>query len=83
MPIRQLNSLGTKKEKTWKYKISDRSIGWITYVHSSTGELYYLRLLLNKIKGPTSYEDLWTINSGVYATYRKACFALGILGDDS
>ncbi|KAH7666932.1 DNA helicase protein [Dioscorea alata] len=35
------------------------------------------------IKGARSYEDLRTINNVVYTTYREACFALGILGDDS
>ncbi|XP_039138709.1 uncharacterized protein LOC120276027 [Dioscorea cayenensis subsp. rotundata] len=72
-----------KKEKKWKYRMNGRSIGRIIYIHPAAGELYYLRLLLNEIKGARSYEDLRTINNVVYATYREACFALGILGDDS
>ncbi|KAH7666177.1 DNA helicase protein [Dioscorea alata] len=72
-----------KKEKKWKYRMNDRSIGRIIYIHPSAGELYYLCLLLNEIKGARSYEDLRTINNVVYTTYREACFALGILGDDS
>ncbi|KAH7657562.1 DNA helicase protein [Dioscorea alata] len=72
-----------KKEKRWKYRMNGRSIGRIIYIHPSAGELYYLRLLLNEIKGARSYVDLRTINNVVYTTYREACFALGILGDDS
>ncbi|KAH7665557.1 DNA helicase protein [Dioscorea alata] len=72
-----------KKEKKWKYTMNGRSIGRIIYIHPSARELYYLRLLLNEIKGARSYEDLRTINNVVYTTYREACFALGILGDDS
>ncbi|KAH7653509.1 DNA helicase protein [Dioscorea alata] len=67
----------------WKYRMNGRSIGRIIYIHPSAGELYYLRLLLNEIKGARSYVDLRTINNVVYTTYREACFALGILGDDS
>ena len=59
-----------------------KSIGRIIYVHPYAGELYYLRLLVNEIKGIRNYEDLRTINGVVYTTYKNACFALGILGDD-
>ena len=44
--------------------------------------MYYLRLLVNEIKGARKDEDLWTINGVVYTTYKKVCFALGILGHD-
>ncbi|XP_047260759.1 uncharacterized protein LOC124894037, partial [Capsicum annuum] len=42
-------------------------------------EKYYLRLLLNVIKGPTSYEDLRKINGHDHNTY--ACYALDLLDD--
>ncbi|KAH7665981.1 DNA helicase protein [Dioscorea alata] len=58
-----------QKYKKWEYR--------------KNGELYYLRLLLNEIKGATSYEDLRTINGITYTTYKETCFVLGILGDDS
>ena len=45
--------------------------------------MYYLRLLVNEIKGARNYEEIRTINEVVYPTYKEACFALGILGDDS
>ena len=60
-----------------------KSICRIIYVHQCAGELYYLRLLVNEIKCVRNYEDLQTINGVVYTTYKEACFALGILGDDS
>ena len=41
-----------------------------------------MRILLTKIKGPKSYEDIRTINGKVYETYRAACDALGLLEDD-
>ena len=40
-------------------------------------------MLLMKIKGPKSFEDLRTINGTNHATYREACIAMGLLADDS
>ena len=45
--------------------------------------MYYLRLLVNEIEGARNYEEIRTINGVVYSTYKEACFALGILEDDS
>ncbi|KAG5610821.1 hypothetical protein H5410_022102, partial [Solanum commersonii] len=58
----------------------DESSGKRQYLRS--GEIYYLRLLLNVIKGPTSYEELRRINNYDHPTFRDACYALGLLDDD-
>ncbi|OMP08509.1 DNA helicase PIF1, ATP-dependent [Corchorus olitorius] len=71
------------KNKTWVPRQNKRSIARIIYVHPSAGELYYMRLMLNEIRGATCYEDLRTVDGIVYGTFREACFALGMLGDDS
>ncbi|XP_019244251.1 PREDICTED: uncharacterized protein LOC109224120 [Nicotiana attenuata] len=50
-----------KKFKKWEKRIKSAfSIGRIFFVTPGSGEIYYLRLLLNIIKGPTSYEKLRT-----------------------
>nr|GEW97983.1 helitron helicase-like domain-containing protein [Tanacetum cinerariifolium] len=59
-----------------------RIIGGLAHVHPSAGELYYLRILLCHHKGCKSYEDIKTVNRRVYLTFRAACQALGLLGDD-
>ncbi|KAI9115686.1 hypothetical protein K1719_013355 [Acacia pycnantha] len=46
------------------------------------GELYYLRLLLTKVRGAKTYTDIRTVNTVVYPTFREACYALGLLDDD-
>lgn len=40
-------------------------------------------MLLTIVRGPQSYEELRTINSIVYPTFKSACLALGLLEDDS
>ncbi|XP_021974699.2 uncharacterized protein LOC110869784 [Helianthus annuus] len=67
----------------WVPRIKGKTIGRIHSVSLSTGEAYYLRILLNKVKGPTSFDDIKTVNGRVYDTFRDACYALGLLDDDS
>ena len=72
-----------KKDKVWEYRKGGDTIGRVIYIHPSAGELYYLRLMTNEIRGAQSYEDLRTVNGVTYPTYREACFAMGLLGDDT
>ncbi|XP_071719049.1 uncharacterized protein [Rutidosis leptorrhynchoides] len=51
-------------------------------VYPAFGEVFYLRMLLCHQKGSTSFEDLMTVNNSVHSTYREACLAMGLLGDD-
>ena len=67
------------KQKKWEYRMGDKSIGRIIYVLLCAGELYYLCLLVNEIKGVRNCKDLRTINGVVYTTYKEVCFALRIL----
>ncbi|GJY94110.1 DNA helicase [Tanacetum coccineum] len=70
--------------KTWqpRRRKGQGSIGRLVYVHPNSGELFYLRILLSHQKGCTSFEDIRTVNGRVYETFRAACDALGLLGDD-
>ncbi|WOG83732.1 hypothetical protein DCAR_0102910 [Daucus carota subsp. sativus] len=57
-------------------------IGRMVYVHPTAGERFYLRMLLNIVKGATSFEDVRTVNGVVYNTYKEACFHHGLLECD-
>ncbi|KAM4099556.1 hypothetical protein ACJW30_05G000100 [Castanea mollissima] len=70
------------RDKEWKLRKSGRCIGRIYYAHPASGERFYLRMLLNVIKGPRSFEEIRTINNVVYPTFRSTCYALGLLDDD-
>ena len=41
-----------------------------------------MRLLLTKVKGPTSFAALRTVNGVCYDTFRDACKEYGLLDDD-
>ncbi|GKA30666.1 DNA helicase, partial [Tanacetum coccineum] len=58
------------------------SIGRLTYVHPTSGELFYLRMLLCHQKGCQTFEHIRTVNHILFPTFRAACEALGLLGDD-
>ncbi|XP_042003866.1 uncharacterized protein LOC121752843 [Salvia splendens] len=65
----------------WQPRKQRFSRGRLFYVAPGSGDIYYLRYLLNIVKGATSYEDIRCVN-GVQDTFRDACYALGLLDDD-
>ncbi|XP_020111449.1 uncharacterized protein LOC109726322 [Ananas comosus] len=70
------------KDKIWTRRKQGNRIGRIVHIHPTSGELYYLRILLNVVKGARNYVDIRTIDGIEYPTYQSACHALGLLGDD-
>ncbi|XP_035838045.1 uncharacterized protein LOC118485732 [Helianthus annuus] len=70
-------------KRVWEPRQRKTAIGRIHSVPPSLGEAYFLRILLNKVRGPTSFDDIKTVNGHVYDTYRDACYTLGLLDDDS
>ena len=62
---------------------SANTLGRIYTVHPNARECYFLRLLLNAVKGPQSFDSLRTVNGTVYPTFRDACYRHGLLEDDS
>lgn len=48
----------------------------------NTQEKYYLRMLLQHVRGAMSYQDLRTVNEHVYPTFQAAARALNLLASD-
>ncbi|CAH1435945.1 unnamed protein product [Lactuca virosa] len=66
----------------WKRRKIGKAIGRIHSVSPNLGEAYFLRILLNKVKGPTSFDEICTVNGETYSSFRDTCYALGLLDDD-
>ncbi|CAE1303705.1 unnamed protein product [Acanthosepion pharaonis] len=61
----------------------DATLGRVFTVPPSRQECFYLRLILHEVSGPTSYNNLRTVNGILCDTFREACLRLGLLEDDS
>ena len=58
------------------------AIGRLAYIHPSSGDTFYLRMLLCHQKGSRSFQHLRKVDEVTYPTYRAACEAMGLLGGD-
>ena len=69
--------------KMWPRRKKGISIGRVFFTHPSAGERFYMRMLLYLVKGCTSFEDIRTVDAFTHPTYKGACYAHGLLDDDS
>jgi hypothetical protein len=73
-----------QKNKTWRRRTKRIQIGRLVAAHPAEGERYYLRILLNHVRGATSFEDLRTVEGVVFSTFREAAERRGLIeADDS
>uniref|UniRef100_A0A0D3CLL8 ATP-dependent DNA helicase n=2 Tax=Brassica oleracea var. oleracea TaxID=109376 RepID=A0A0D3CLL8_BRAOL len=61
--------------REWVPRKRGFAIGRIAHIQPSGDKLYFLRVLLNWVRGPTSYEDIRTVDGVLYP-------ALGLMDDD-
>jgi hypothetical protein len=72
-----------RKLKRWTLRKRGFAISRMYYAHPTLGERYYLCMLLNYIKGATSYEHLWIVDGREHDTFKDACIAMGLLANDN
>ncbi|KAF0745191.1 ATP-dependent DNA helicase [Aphis craccivora] len=58
------------------------AIGIIYTIHPNQSECFHLRLLLNYVQVPTSFESLKAFDGVIYTTFKATCLALGLLEND-
>ncbi|XP_021980234.1 uncharacterized protein LOC110876369 [Helianthus annuus] len=71
------------KDRCWQVRKLYQCVGRIHSVSPALGEPYFLRILLNKVKGPRSFEEIRTVNGQLFLTFGDACYAMGLLDDDN
>ncbi|XP_035842021.1 uncharacterized protein LOC110923632 [Helianthus annuus] len=71
------------KDRRWQVRKKYKTVGRVHSVSIASGEPYYLRILLNKVRGPKSFEEIRTVNGQVFPTFKDACYAMGLLDDDN
>lgn len=74
----------TSSKTKWKRRVNPSGqIGRMHPLSPLQGEVYYLRCLLLMVPGPTSFEDLRTVNGVRHDTFENACYARGIINRDN
>ncbi|XP_060962816.1 uncharacterized protein LOC115724117 isoform X1 [Cannabis sativa] len=71
------------QNRRWTPRKKKTVIGRIVTANPLEGERYFLRILLNHIKGPLSFEDIRTVHGVLAPTYRDAATMHGLLQRDS
>jgi hypothetical protein len=70
---------GIKKWTIWQ---KGCCVGCLYFISPFSGEHYFLRTLLTKVKGVVSFEDFHTVNDVVHDTFKSACIALALYDSD-
>ena len=71
-----------QKDRRWKPRSQGFAIGRMYHAHPTSGERFYLRLLLTVVRGATCWDDLYTFEGIMYNSFREVCIARGLLEDD-
>ncbi|KAG2191246.1 hypothetical protein INT47_012402 [Mucor saturninus] len=73
-----------KSETVWRKRQRgfNQIIGRIYSVSPKESEKYFLRLLLNYVRGAKSFEDARTVDGVVHETFQAAARTKGLLADD-
>jgi hypothetical protein len=73
-----------KSTKVWSpRKARFGCVGRLYFVSPQAGERFFLRTLLTKVKGATSFESLRTFQGVIHDTFLAACVARGLYEDDN
>ncbi|KAF8107311.1 hypothetical protein N665_0123s0002 [Sinapis alba] len=69
-------------EKIWTPRQQGTTIGRVVYISPAAGDVYFLRILVNVVGGPISFEEVRTVGGVLYEKFKQACYARGLLDDD-
>ena len=70
------------KDKKWIKRSRNKkheTIGRLNVVSPKDSERFFLKLILNRVKGATSFKDLRTYENITYSTYRETAIVMGLI----
>ena len=71
------------RARRWKVrKAHFGTIGRMYYVSPTAGDRFFLRLLLLRVPGATSFQHLRTVDDFEHPTFKSACVALELINSD-
>ncbi|GJZ48942.1 uncharacterized protein Tco_0603132 [Tanacetum coccineum] len=79
--VLQKPSVGASMFTAWMEINKDRTKAesFLTIIFQKIGECYYLRMLLNHVKGATGWKSFKEWDNVTYKTFKEACMARGAL----
>ncbi|KAL4573550.1 hypothetical protein LXL04_020360 [Taraxacum kok-saghyz] len=69
-------------KRCWNQRKKGAMRGRLVSANHAEGERYYLRVLLSHVRGPTCFDDLYTVNNELYPTFSKAAVERGLVETD-
>ena len=69
-------------QKKWRVRQRQPNLGRVYTIHPRDRECFFLRILLHNVRGPTSFEDIRTVDGVVCQMFKEACERLGLLEAD-
>ena len=69
-------------DKMWSPRKQGFALGQMYFISPRRGELFYLCTVLAVVRGPTSFQNLHTVDGVEHPTFRESCLARGLLEDD-
>ncbi|KAL5539169.1 hypothetical protein UlMin_042948 [Ulmus minor] len=72
-----------QRDKFWMPRKKGHVIGRIVTTNPSEEERYYLRLLLNHIRGAACFQDLRIVNNVLTSSFRESALLRGLLKSDN
>ena len=75
------------KEKLWSLRerlsVNPTKIGRMSAIHPTSGDVFFLRVLLKNRPGALSFNDLKTVGGVAHNTFHSACVALNLCENDN
>ncbi|GJR89735.1 ATP-dependent DNA helicase PIF1 [Tanacetum coccineum] len=71
-----------KSTRKWNRRKQGKMRGRMVSANPAEGERFYLRVLLQHVKGPTGFDYLYTVNGVLYTTFRRATLERGLIKSD-